>query len=189
MLESNAMIKVINRDNGTVGYNIPDLGNLYRSFQPREEKSISMEELRKLAYVPGGLAILQECLVIRDEEAIKEILGDVEPEYFYTEEDVKELLEKGSIEQLMDCLDFAPVGVIDLVKTLAVKLEVNDIRKRNIIKQKTGLDISKAIEVNHETTEDNAQTGEKVRRANPVKKEAETSAPARRTTPKYTVKK
>lgn len=190
MLDANKIIKVVNRDNGTVGYSVPDLGNLHRNFQPREEKNIPMEELRKLSYLPGGDTILRECLIIRDEEAIAELLGNVEPEYFYTEKDVKELLERGSIEQLMDCLDFAPMGVIDLVKSLAVKCEVNDIRKRNLIKERTGFDVSKAIEINHETAED-VQVEEKTRRAAPIKKEAVNGGdtPVRRTTPKYTIKK
>ena len=32
MIEKDTLIKVINRVNGTVGYTIPDLNNLHRSF-------------------------------------------------------------------------------------------------------------------------------------------------------------
>ena len=32
MLDKNTLIKVTNRDNGSVGYSIPDLGNLKRRF-------------------------------------------------------------------------------------------------------------------------------------------------------------
>ena len=38
MLENNTLIKVINRDNGIVGYTIPDLNNLTRTFQKGETK-------------------------------------------------------------------------------------------------------------------------------------------------------
>ena len=34
MIENSTLIKVKNRDNGTVGYTIPDLGNLHRNFMP-----------------------------------------------------------------------------------------------------------------------------------------------------------
>ena len=63
MLDKNTIIKVTNRDNGTVGYTIPDLGNLHRLFQAGETKEITMEELRKLSYVPGGNNILKNYLL------------------------------------------------------------------------------------------------------------------------------
>ena len=49
-------------------------------------------------------------------------MENVEPEYFYTEKEVKELLTNGSLEQLEDTLNFAPEGVIELIKTMPVKM-------------------------------------------------------------------
>lgn len=192
MLGKDELIKVRNRDNGVVGYNIPEMNNLRRNFAIGETKEITMDELRKLSYIPGGDVILRECLVIENEEALKEILSDVEPEYFYTDEDIKTLLLSGTLEQLQDCLDFAPSGVIDLVKDYAVKLEINDISKRDAILLSTGFNVTKAIEINHESQEEDAHE-EKTRRANPINKEktASTSAstaPKRRTVAKYSVK-
>ena len=187
MLEKNSIIKVMNRDNGTVGYTIPDLNNLHRNFQPKEEKEVTMEELRKLSYLPGGETIIKDCLIIENEEALKELLSDVEPEYFYTEEDIKTLLTSGTIDQFMDCLDFAPIGVIDLVKDLAVKMEINDIRKRQAILEKTGFNVDKAIQINKETSEEEAPV-EKTRRAQPISVTSTNANTGRRTTPpKYKV--
>lgn len=185
MLEKDTLIKVINRDNGTVGYTIPDLGNLHRNFQPREEKEVTMDELRKLSYLPGGMVILKDCLIIKNKEALEELLPEVEPEYFYSEEDIKKLLLTGSLDQLMDCLDFAPIGVIDLVKELAVRLKINDISKREAIFEKTGFNVNKAIEINKETDE-NEIPKEKARRTTPVS--STSTATGRRTAPpKYKV--
>ena len=189
MLEKNTIIKVMNRDNGTVGYTIPDLNNLHRNFQPKEEKEVTMEELRKLSYLPGGETIIRDCLIIENEEALKELLSDVEPEYFYTEEDIKTLLTSGTIDQFMDCLDFAPAGVIDLVKDLAVKMEINDIRKRQAILEKTGFNVDKAIQINKETSEEEMPV-EKIRRAQPISANAtnaNTNTGRRTTPPKYKV--
>lgn len=186
MLEKNTIIKVMNRDNGTVGYTIPDLNNLHRNFQPKEEKEVTMEELRKLSYLPGGEAIIRDCLIIENEEALRELLSNVEPEYFYTEEDIKTLLTSGSIDQFMDCLDFAPSGVIDLIKDLAVKMEVNDIRKRNAILEKTGFNVSKAIEVNKQTSEEDASV-EKTRRTKPITATNSMVSERRTAPPKYKV--
>lgn len=186
MVDKNTVIKVTNRDNGSVGYQIPDL-NLQRRFQPRETKELPMDELRKLSYLPGGKYILQNCLILDNNNAVAELLGEVEPEYYYTEAEVKELLLHGSLAQLQDCLDFAPSGVIDLVKDMAVKLELNDIAKRQTILEKTGFNVSRAIEINQET----ATVEEEVvatRRAAPVV--VNNGEPTRRTaapTPKYKV--
>ena len=92
MLEDKTILKVSNRDNGSVGYTIPDLGNLHRTFQPGETKEVTMGELRKLSYLPGGLNILKNLLIVDNKEAVEELIGEVEPEYYYTEEDVKKLI-------------------------------------------------------------------------------------------------
>lgn len=180
MLNKNTKIKVKNRNNGSVGYTIPDMHNLYRKFYANETKEVTYEELQKLSYLPGGLYILQNYLIILDnDEARDAILGQVELEYNYTEEDVKNLLLNGSLDELLDCLDFAPVGVIELVKTLAVELEINDLSKRNAITNKTGFNINKAIEIKHASREEDESaapaSGRRV--AAPADK---TSAPVRR---------
>lgn len=187
MLKDDTKITVTNRDNGTVGYTIPDLGNLHRNYQSKEKKIVTMEELRKLSYLPGGLYILRNCLIIDNEEAIKELLGEVEPEYFYSEKEIRQLLQSGSLAQLQDCLDFAPTGVIDLVKQIAVETELNDINKRQAIYEKTGFNVTKAIEINRETEEENV-VETKTRRAAPVSVSDKADSPTRRTAaPKYKV--
>ena len=184
MLEDKVILEVTNRDNGTVGYTIPDLG-INRTFPAEETKKITMEESRKSSYLPGGEYILRNCLVIKDNDAIEELLGEVEPEYTYTEEDVKNLLLTGSLDALLDCLDFAPTGVIELVKSLAVSLEINDISKRNAILEKTGFNVTKAIEINHETNE-NSEDTVKTRRTAPITQK--NTVVERRTTPTSTSK-
>ena len=154
MIEKDTLIKVKNRDSGTVGYTIPELGNLHRSFSKGETKEITMDELRKLSYISGGKILLQNYLIVQNQDALKELLSDdVEPEYYYGEEEIKKLLLTGSNDQLLDCLEFAPEGVIGLVKDLAVSLKINDISKRNIILEKTGFNVTNAIAINEETIE------------------------------------
>ena len=186
MIENTTLIKVLNRDNGSVGYTIPDLGNLHRTFQPGEEKELPMDELRKLSYLPGGKALLEECLVVKNEEALKELFIDAEPEYFYSENDIKNILLNGTLEEFLDCLDFAPTGVIELIKEYAVKLEINDIAKRKAILDKTGFNVTSAIEINHEVQEDEPEV-DKERRTIPFKAETSAQEGRRVAVPKYTV--
>lgn len=184
-MEKDTLIKVRNRAEGSVGYIIPDLGNLNRQFTSNETKEIPFDELRKLSFVPGGRYLLDNCLIIEDKDALQELVGDVEPEYFYTENDIKNLLLTGSMDAFLDFLDFAPQGGIDIAKDMAVKLQINDINKREAIKNKTGFDVTKAIEFNKETAEDAPQE-EKVRRTTPITSAA-TETGRRTAPPKYKV--
>ena len=188
MVENNMTVKVTNRDNGSVGYTIPDL-NLHRTFQPKESKEITAEELRKLSYLPGGDVIIRDYLIIHNSpELLKELLGEVEPEYYYSEEDVKTLLLSGSLEQLQDCLDFAPNGVIDLIKSLAVSLKIDNLSKRKAIQEKTGFNVTRAIEINEETDEETAsKEGTQGRRAAPITAKSEETQQRRSAPPKYNV--
>lgn len=147
-------IKVLNRDNGSVVYNIPEMNGLRRTFQAGETKTITFEELEKLSYIPGGMTLLRDCLVILDnKEAISELLGHVEPEYSYTRNDIINLMKNGSLEEFLDCLDFAPEGVTDLIKTLSVQLPLNDVAKREAIYEKLGFNVDNAIRIQKEAAE------------------------------------
>jgi hypothetical protein len=152
-MNKNTKIKVTNRSTSPVGYNLPDMNNYHRQFAAGESKDLPFEEVQKLAFIPGGDFLLQHYLVIENIEARTEILGDVEIEYDFTRRDVENLLRNGSLDALLDCLDFAPEGVIDLVKEIAVATKLNDINKRQAILEKTGFNVSSAIIINEETSE------------------------------------
>lgn len=179
MVEKTREIEVTNRDRGSVGYIIPDLGNLNRQFESGETKTITFEELEKLTWIPGGKYILDNCLVIHDEEAVNELLNGVEPEYYYSKEDIKRLLTTGTIEEFLDCLDFAPEGVKNLVKDMAMELPLNDVAKRQAILDKMGFDVTKALELKAiaEPEEEKVETSKR-RAATPSKTTEAT--PARR---------
>ena len=137
---------VKNRSSNRVIYRVPELG-VRREFMPGESKKISHEELEKLSYRPGGANIITNYLQIDDVEAAQEFNSGhpLEPEYNYNEEDVRNLLTTGSLDSLLDALDFAPVGVIELIKTIAVNLPLADTQKAHAIKAKTGFDVATAI--------------------------------------------
>jgi len=62
-----------------------------------------------------------------------------------SESDVVELLKNGSVDQFLDCLDYAPAGVIELIKKFAVELPLDDYKKRQALKAKTGFDVDAAV--------------------------------------------
>lgn len=162
MVNKDTLVKITNRFDGMAGYTVEDLG-IKRLFMAGETKEVTAEEIKKLSYTIGGMNLLQNYFVLDNAELVAEILGTVEPEYYYNEGDVKNLLEKGSLAELQDCLDFAPQGTIDLVKKVAVETELNDIQKREAILEGTGFNVSTAIMVNRETSEEGTEE-EKSRR-------------------------
>jgi len=167
MVDKSKIIKVTNRYKGSVGYTIPDLNNLHRQYQDGETKEITFEELEKLSWLPGGAYIIKNCLIIHDPEAVEELMATVEPEYYYTEADVTKLLKYGSLDEFLDCLDFAPEGVLDMVKDLAVSLPLNDVQKRNAILDKLGFDVNTAVELFADAEEEENKSNGKRRAAKP----------------------
>lgn len=158
-MEDSKKVKVINRaGNGIVSYTIPDMGNLYRVFQDGEEKILTYEEIRKLSYIPGGEILLEEYLIIDDKEVLKELNFDPEPEYYYSEEDIINLMKNGSLDEFLDCLDFAPEGVKETIKILAVDLPLNDVAKRKAINEKLHFNVDNAIAIKEASEEEEKLT-------------------------------
>ena len=184
MIDKNKMVKVINKFGGTVGYDVPEMG-IHRNFYPKESKEISFEELERLSFMPGGDVILKNYLEIVDEDVIMTLFNEKpEPEYHYSENDVKQLLTIGTLDQFLDCLDFAPDAIKDMIKDLAVELPLNDMNKRQAIKDKLGFDVTRAIEIKNTKydgeVEETTETKISGRRAAPIKTDNVTAAPSGR---------
>ena len=170
MVEKDRIINLINRDRGSVGYKIPDL-NIHRTFSPGEVKKVTFDEIEKLSWVDGGLALLKHYLIIDDPEAAEEILGHVEPEYFYTDEDIRTLLTKGTLDQLKDALQFGPRGVIELIKRDAVDLRLNNVKMREEILKATNFNVDNAIKIEELSNIDNKdEAATPQRRSEPIAK-------------------
>lgn len=188
---SDKKVVVKNRSSSMVVYSVPEMG-VRREFAPSEVKRIDMDELTALSYVPGGMNLIRKHLFIQDEEALEEMSVKVEPEYYLDEKGVIELLEHGSLDAFLDCLDFAPQGVLDLIKKHAVALPVNDNRKRDAIKNKMGFDVTAALKHLEEARlaeeKERGESTEAVAPVRRVKTETTNASTGRRTaTPQYKV--
>lgn len=154
MIRSEDMFNVKNRSTSVVVYRIPE-SNLRREWAPGEIKRIPFGELEKLTYQPGGRELIANFLQIMENEVTDDLNVHREPEYNMSEEQVRDLILNGSIDAFLDALDFAPLGVIDLIKTMSVQLPITDMAKREALKAKTGFDVDKAIENDRASKEDN----------------------------------
>ena len=157
MITSDTMYNVKNRSSSVVVYRIPET-NLRREFQPGETKKIPFGELEKLTYQPGGHALLEEFLKIVDEAVTNNLNVRREVEYDMSEVQIRDLLTRGSLDAFLDALDFAPMGVIDLIKKLSISIPMVDIQKRKALKEKTGFDVEAALKHNEEDKEDDQKT-------------------------------
>ena len=135
---------VKNRSGSHVVYSIPEIG-VRRSFAPGEVKKITFEELEKLTYQAGGMEILSRFLQIQDDKVISSFGMHVEPEYHMNEQQVAQLIAHGSLDEFLDALDFAPDGVLDLIKRMSISLPLTDYNKMKALKDKTGLDVEAAL--------------------------------------------
>lgn len=145
-MDRNTIFNVKNRSAGVIVIINPEASPSHRTFAAGETKRMTYDELEKLSFQPGGKEMLRNFLQVQSTEAIKELDIKVEPEYHMSEQDIKELLLNGSLDQFLDTLDFAPTAVIDLIKATAVALPLNDLNKRKALKEKTGFDVDAAIE-------------------------------------------
>lgn len=188
MINADTVYNVLNRSSSMVGYTIPEL-NIRREFQPGETKKIKFSELEQLTYQPGGTTLIQDYFLIREQAVTDALNIQTEIEYYMNEDNVRDLILNGSLDQFLDCLDFAPEGVLEIIKKLAIELPMNDVEKREALKKKTGLDVDSAIKNKMAEIADESApaTSEAPHRR---VQESANEAPVRRTeAPKYTVKK
>lgn len=177
-MDKNTICIVTNRSSINVGYTIPE-SNIRRHFAPGEVKQIPYDELAKLTYQPGGRNIIDKYFYIEKKEITDSLGVHREIEYDWDEARIKQLLLEDSLDQFLDCLDFAPQGVIEIIKKLAVELPLSDYEKKKALKKKTGIDVD-AIYRNTviANDEDGVEVEEKhERRVKPV---TETKTPNRR---------
>ena len=173
MIDKNKPVKVSNKFGGIVGYDVPE-SNLHRNYYPNQIKEVTYGELEQVFYAPGGERILREFLEIQDDEVIKELFsGGIEPEYHYSKEDIKQLMLTGTLDQFLDCLDFAPAVTKEIIKDMAVELPLNDYSKRQAIQDKLGFNVTKAIEIKNtkydgETENQETSQPKRKRRTSPI---------------------
>lgn len=176
-MSNEKMYNVKNRSAGMVVYRVPEL-NVRRVFQPGEVKRISYAELEALSFRAGGRELMEDYLQIKDAEVLESMNIHAEAEYYMDKEHVEYLLKSATMDEFLDALDFAPEGVLDMIKDMSVSLKLGDYNKRQALKDKFGFDVESAIK-NMDATEEveTVAPAQTARRAAPIV-EIPTAAPA-----------
>ena len=139
------LVTVENRTAGKIVYQIPDR-HIRRELAPRQSIRVPKEEVEALSYTAGGLDLIRNHLLVKDEEVLDELNIHREPEYYMNADNVAKLIREGSLNEFKDALDFAPDGVKDMIKDLSVQMPLNDFSKRQALKEMTGFDVDAAIQ-------------------------------------------
>lgn len=139
------LVTVENRTAGKIVYQIPDR-HIRRELAPRQSIRVPKEEVEALSYTAGGLDLIRNHLLVKDEQVLDELNIHREPEYYMNADNVAKLIREGSLNEFKDALDFAPDGVKDMIKDLSVQMPLNDFSKRQALKEMTGFDVDAAIQ-------------------------------------------
>lgn len=174
-------VKVWNRSSGKISYEIPELRARKEWTVVGALQQVSVEELQALRYMPGGAKLMDKYMLIKDQDVCEFLGMATDPEYFYDENDIKVLLEKGTMDQLLDCLEFAPAGVLEILRQIAVDSKLDSSEKRRVISEHLKVNIDAMIKNNEVDGAEVVDTSVKQRRSTPVKAEADA--------PKYNVTK
>ena len=124
-------------------------------------------------------------LQIAEDQILKDFNISVQPEYFMNEQQVKDLLISGSLDAFLDCLDYAPAGVIDLVKDLAIKIPLADYGKKDALREKLSFDVDKILANKKAEEEEAKNPGGFVAETKTETKPTSTRPTARRTNVTY----
>lgn len=180
LVSDDTLVTIENMVGHDVSYIISSLG-VRRKLMPGVPFQVKAQELRALYAEPGGETLLRDYLRVKEPKLQREFgISEDQIEYNWTVKDVDDVLLEKPEEYLLDALDFAPQGIIDLIQSRAIELELPNMNKRKAIMKKTGVNITKSIENRH-AYDDSTNTSNNVaqKRSRRVKETAE-DAPQRR---------
>lgn len=168
-MDLNKKVSVRNRAKGSISYTIDSLRVTRVWTGTGTVINIPINELIELTTIPGGQKLLDKYLVIEDAEALTAIYDyDLAPEYAYGEAEIDYLLHAGTNEQLLDALDYAPQGVLDLIRGMAIKQIPDTTAKVNAINEKFQINLTTLIANAADDTETKEEENVAARRSEPI---------------------
>lgn len=178
-LTGDKMVRVWKRASGGVSYILDD-PKVRREWNRGDEvKIVSFHELYTLLNEPGGRAILQYFLLIKDQDVLKALSLPLDPEYQYTEADCKTLALKGTRDQILDALEFGGYGVATLIKRAATETKIDSTERKKMLNEIFKFDLD-TIYSNKEWAEGaQANTAEKKQRRGKALKDTEANKEAK----------
>jgi hypothetical protein len=168
-------VKVWSIGTGIVTYTLAD-PQVNRVWRPNDLKIVTFHELYQLLHHPGGAYLLKERLQIRDNKVREALKLPLDPEFLYTEEDAKNLAISGTQEQILDALEFGPLGLASMIKHHAI-LNANSLDRVNFFNTLFSMNIQELRESVKDTDTTEAPVARRRTEAKSPIVEQENSAP------------
>jgi len=165
-------VRVANLSPHVVEYVLTDPA-VRRTFTPAtptqvDLKTIQFHELYTLYNSPGGPRLVYDHLQIQDNR-IREALGlPTDPEFGFSYNDIKKLVQEGTEEEILDAIEFGPYYIPQWMKNIIVTEGLNDYSKRKFFGTLFSMDLNSAQD-NFEWAKGDPITGEKYKAMDSVK--------------------
>lgn len=186
LVPDDTMVKLVNMMDSPTGYKL--MNGTFRRFAPRASMSVTAGEVREVSNMPGTITLFQNYLRVDNKDLATELgVSDdsFEHEYSWGKDEIVGALTTEPIEVLLDALDYAPDAIKESLVDFAVELEIPDVNRRNAIKNATGKDVTKMIEIKNAYKDDSQKEDNKPteRRAAQKQAPAKKSSGRRASTP------
>lgn len=179
LVSDDTLVTIENMVGHDVSYIVSSLG-VRRKLMPGVPFQVTAKELRALYGEPGGEVMIRSFIRVKNEQLQREFgIPADQVEYNWTVKDVDDVLLNKEEDYLLDALDFAPEGIVDLILQRAIELELPNMNKRKAIMNKTGVNITKSIENRHVYDSENTSGNVAQKRSRRVQEHAE-ETPQRR---------
>lgn len=151
-VKDSSPVKLRNFTAHSIVYTTPST-NIRREIPAGGSIKVTAGEIREMTYDLGCSNLLKDYLQVCNKELAEEVgvsEDSIEHEYNWNKDDVIRCLQSDDLAELENAMDFAPAGIKELILNQAVELEIPDIRKREIISEATGRNVSQIIENKHQ---------------------------------------
>lgn len=155
------VVKIKNESNGRVVINLPDL-RLKRTWEKKNvTRLIPFEDLEQAIYDPGLEYMLKEGILSIEDMEVKVALGlepegAVEPQniIILTDDQKKRFLTVLPMQEFRAEVAKLPYEQINNLVDYAIENEITNLDKCDYLKEKTGIDIIRAIQLNRQAKEE-----------------------------------
>lgn len=161
-VKANERVEIINTIKAQVGFRVPN-SNIRKQFRGKYARIImTFEDLEQAFYEPGVSYLFETGILYIENMAVKKRLGlededATEPTklIMITDKEAKDLLEDATIKEFSDKVETLSAEQLRELAETAVDMEIDNMRKANILQGATGIDVLRRIRDKRELKEDN----------------------------------
>lgn len=147
-------VKVKNLTTGTIVVNVPDL-RLHRIWERKGAIKVIDDEILQEAFYDPGVEYLfkQGMLKIEDEEVVEQIDPEIKNVIVLDDAQMRGMLKGKPLGEFKEKLKELPREQIFALVEFAIQNELIDMAKNDVLKEITGIDITRAVQLKRQEEE------------------------------------